>query len=438
MVQTMLTLSRVAKQTRRFATKSVLNRAEKIGQQIWIYAHFLEGLTIYSHTPTFAAGKKRREQISFNGKKVSPAKLRKDYWRPLALVQFPENHEHVGRSVYMLLRECQKLHQLSWGDDMLYNDKGATLTRHERGHKLNNQRANTVADLAAVLGGLGKGSKIWKTYIPEETPALDTTKKGSAEEVVTKKANGEESSNKEINEEASSTQEVVAAGSSTKEVNSTENVNSTAEDKSTTEYTKLPEARTSETSSTPEVNSTREVDNTKEATGEGSSTKLANEEESSSAKPVDGEKSSKEQAVGEGVGAKKVEEKKKEVVTKMIKGEVKTLVDVDIYWMDEPDRNYASEWTPNVKHHMMTNDVLRRNGLHLIVEREELEKDRHEPTPIEAPSSTAEPSKTEGLTKAEGEEDRLPKDRFEQFADESKRQSREEGEDDKKSQPEKR
>lgn len=99
-------------------------------------------------------------QIPFNGKKLRPAKLRKDYWRPMAMIQFPDGQGEVGRSVYQRLRECKKLHEYSWDDSLLYGEDGRTLTTHERGRRLNDQRANTIADMAAVLGGLGKGNRI--------------------------------------------------------------------------------------------------------------------------------------------------------------------------------------------------------------------------------------------------------------------------------------
>jgi hypothetical protein len=99
-------------------------------------------------------------QIPFNGKKLKPAKIRKDYWRPMAMIQFPEGQGEVGRSVYQRLRECKKLHEYAWDDSVLYGANGKTRTKRERGRCLNNQRANTIADMAAVLGGLGKGNKI--------------------------------------------------------------------------------------------------------------------------------------------------------------------------------------------------------------------------------------------------------------------------------------
>ncbi|XXH04761.1 hypothetical protein Hte_011183 [Hypoxylon texense] len=133
------------------------------GEKIWIFNHFLDGMTVYTHNSVMKANKALR-QIPFNGKKLRPSKLRKDYWRPMAMIQFPEGCGDVGRSVYQRLRECKKLHELSWGDELFYEvgDVRRPLTKHERGKRLNDQKANTVADVAAVLGGVGKGSRIWR------------------------------------------------------------------------------------------------------------------------------------------------------------------------------------------------------------------------------------------------------------------------------------
>ncbi|OTB06855.1 hypothetical protein M426DRAFT_9283 [Hypoxylon sp. CI-4A] len=132
------------------------------GEKIWIFNHFLDGMTVYSHSPVLKANKALR-QIPFNGKKLKPSKLRKDYWRPLAMIQFPEGYGEVGRSVFQRLRECKQLHELTWGDDMFFDKDGNPLSKHKRGKKLNDQKANTVADMAAVLSGRGKGNKIWQS-----------------------------------------------------------------------------------------------------------------------------------------------------------------------------------------------------------------------------------------------------------------------------------
>lgn len=85
------------------------------------------------------------------------------------MIQFPEGYGEVGRSVFQRLRECKTLHELSWGDDMFYDKDGNPLSKHERGKKLNNQKANAIADMAAVLGGKGKGNKIW-TAMADDKP----------------------------------------------------------------------------------------------------------------------------------------------------------------------------------------------------------------------------------------------------------------------------
>ncbi|KAI1812698.1 hypothetical protein GGS20DRAFT_587261 [Poronia punctata] len=131
------------------------------GENIFIFNHILQGMTVYSLLPVMKASRSLK-QIVYHGKKLKPSKIRKDYWRPLAMIQFPEKQGQVGLNVLQRLMECKKIHEYAWGDDMLYADEGSrkTLTRRMRGRRLNDQRANTVADVAAVLGGLGKGNKI--------------------------------------------------------------------------------------------------------------------------------------------------------------------------------------------------------------------------------------------------------------------------------------
>lgn len=100
--------------------------------------------------------------MPYTGKKLVPAKLRKDYWEPMAMIQFPRMLGEVGRSVYHKLRELKKRHELEWGrDDPEEEQRMLNMSRHERGKAINDQRANVVADMAAVLGGYGKGNKMW-------------------------------------------------------------------------------------------------------------------------------------------------------------------------------------------------------------------------------------------------------------------------------------
>ncbi|KAI1144059.1 transcriptional regulation of mitochondrial recombination-domain-containing protein [Hypoxylon sp. FL0543] len=167
-------ISRTCVRFKSMTKEEVEEKKKHHGLKIWIFHHFLDGMTVFTLNPVMKASKSLR-QIAFNGKKLKPSKFRKDYWRPLAMIQFPEGYAQVGLSVYQRLYECKRLHQLSWGDEMFYDGAGNPLTKHERGKKLNDQKANTIADMAAVLGGTGKGNKIWMpvTDNPKELANLE-------------------------------------------------------------------------------------------------------------------------------------------------------------------------------------------------------------------------------------------------------------------------
>lgn len=107
------------------------------------------------------------KQMPFAGKKNRPAKIRKDLWRQIAVVSFPEGQGVVGQSVFQRLREFRSRHLLEWGDDMYLKpnpDKPnlkLSRTRQERGRAIIAQKANSIADLAAVLAGAGAGTRMW-------------------------------------------------------------------------------------------------------------------------------------------------------------------------------------------------------------------------------------------------------------------------------------
>ncbi|OAA58479.1 hypothetical protein SPI_06552 [Niveomyces insectorum RCEF 264] len=128
------------------------------GEQIWVYNHVVTNQVVYSHAPVLKSTRALK-QLPFNGKKTKPAKLRKDYWKPLALIQFNKGSGVIGQTVFQKLREFRRLHELSWGHQasQLY-----ALDRRERGAALNDQRANCIADIAAVLAGAGAGNKMRK------------------------------------------------------------------------------------------------------------------------------------------------------------------------------------------------------------------------------------------------------------------------------------
>ncbi|KAK0710925.1 transcriptional regulation of mitochondrial recombination-domain-containing protein [Lasiosphaeris hirsuta] len=132
------------------------------GTKIWIHNHTHEGHVMLGFHRVIDSNKGYR-QMPYTGKKNVPAKLRKDYWRPMAVIEFPEGGlGDVGRSVYQKLREFKKRHELEWGRENKEEEyRLLHMSRLERGKVLNDQRANIVADIAAVLGGVGKGNKMW-------------------------------------------------------------------------------------------------------------------------------------------------------------------------------------------------------------------------------------------------------------------------------------
>ncbi|KAI1450772.1 transcriptional regulation of mitochondrial recombination-domain-containing protein [Annulohypoxylon stygium] len=151
--------------------------AEGHGLNIWVFFHILDGFTVLQHTPIMKATAALR-QISFNGRKLQPSKFRKDYWQTLAMIGFPNGYEQVGRSVYQLLREVKTLHQQTWDDDMFYTSdevkkKLFPRSKRERGRRLNDMKTTTIADMAAVLGGLGKGNKIWQPLTEDPIQLLN-------------------------------------------------------------------------------------------------------------------------------------------------------------------------------------------------------------------------------------------------------------------------
>ncbi|CAK7274035.1 hypothetical protein SEPCBS119000_005962 [Sporothrix epigloea] len=130
--------------------------AEGHGEQIWIFNHIVTNQIVYSHTPILR-NNRALGQLPFNGKKTKPAKLRKDYWKPMALIQFNEGEGVVGQSVFQKLREFRRLHELSWG---YQREDFYAMDRKSLGAALNDQRSNSIADMAAVLSGAGQGNRI--------------------------------------------------------------------------------------------------------------------------------------------------------------------------------------------------------------------------------------------------------------------------------------
>ncbi|KAK7452857.1 hypothetical protein CaCOL14_009944 [Colletotrichum acutatum] len=209
------------------------------GEQIWVWSHLTSNQVIYSHTKQLESHRALK-QLPFNGKKSKPAKLRRDYWAPMALIQLPAGAGAAGQSVFQKLREFRRMHELAWEDDLLYREKRTELlkpkaikpwgakknavaagaavddvkysvagetedadaaptedakpapedlvrvrkivrNRHERSLALNDQRANSIADMAAVLAGFGRGNRLIvssreKKAVLEEGKALEGRK----------------------------------------------------------------------------------------------------------------------------------------------------------------------------------------------------------------------------------------------------------------------
>lgn len=101
----------------------------------------------------FAQNNDALKQLPFLGKKTVPAKLRKDLWQPFAMVEFT-NPLH-GVVAYRKLREFRRLHEFSYPLKIIRETegkrKGLLVVKKKRSKVLMNQKANSVADLAAVL-----------------------------------------------------------------------------------------------------------------------------------------------------------------------------------------------------------------------------------------------------------------------------------------------
>ncbi|KAK4169457.1 transcriptional regulation of mitochondrial recombination-domain-containing protein [Cladorrhinum sp. PSN259] len=154
------------------------------GEKIYIYNHIVGNHIIYSFTPDLRTNKALRQLDAYTGKKLVPDGLRKDYWRPMAVVEFARGNGHIGRSVYQKLRELRKRHELEWDNEELLN-----VSRHERGKMLNDQKGNAVADLAHVLAGNGKGNRVLKASLKKDVAEKEGEEKegGEKEEGVLQK-----------------------------------------------------------------------------------------------------------------------------------------------------------------------------------------------------------------------------------------------------------
>ena len=93
------------------------------------------------------------KQIPFVGKKTVPRALRKDMWQPLATLYFPQPFQ--GLLAYHKLREYKRLHEYAYPISTIRTDPDDPLSplleRKKRARVLMDQKANAIADMAAVL-----------------------------------------------------------------------------------------------------------------------------------------------------------------------------------------------------------------------------------------------------------------------------------------------
>lgn len=102
------------------------------------------------------------------------------------MIQFEPGQGAVGRNVFQKLREVRRRHELDW-DWQAAELKG--MNRRERGQKIHNQKPNAIADIAAVLGGYGRGNLMWTPgakgwALPEPEAKAEVVKDDVAQEAV--------------------------------------------------------------------------------------------------------------------------------------------------------------------------------------------------------------------------------------------------------------
>lgn len=218
------------------------------------------------------------------------------------MIHFKPGQGIVGRNVFQKLRELRQLHELDWGWQTKEFQK---LSRKERGERIHNQKPNAVADIAAVLGGHGRGNLMWTTEPEpvEENAAVDAAKE--AEELVEAK-------------------EDVSGDFQAKEGTQSATVESPAAHEPDTAATTAPES------------SSAEANETKTSTSE--SAPLA--DVSMTTTPS-----------GEAPGQGTVVATPRKAKTKTVRpGTQKRLLKATIYWANDVDLYWARKWSDNVEH----------------------------------------------------------------------------------------
>ncbi|KAI9823631.1 MAG: hypothetical protein M1832_002412 [Thelocarpon impressellum] len=125
-------------------------RVADLGRHIYVYNNLRTNQVVYSLSRTLK-NNDSLSQLPYLGKKTVPASLRKDLWQPMASISFPKPPQ--GLKAYTKLREYRRLHELSYPVEDFQSETNphAVMPKKKRGRKLMDQKANSVADIAAVL-----------------------------------------------------------------------------------------------------------------------------------------------------------------------------------------------------------------------------------------------------------------------------------------------
>ncbi|KAH0556235.1 hypothetical protein GP486_005837 [Trichoglossum hirsutum] len=167
-------------------------RTAELGRHIFVYSNIRTNQVIYSlqrslkTDPLFCIQQNNASlrQLPFLGKKTVPAALRKDLWQPFATISFPSPFQ--GLQALHKLREYRKLHELSCPLELIKGEKGRLLGRKARGKVLMDQKANSVADIAAVLEA--QGGDLERALKERETSQVKVDKRPMPKRGVVRKA----------------------------------------------------------------------------------------------------------------------------------------------------------------------------------------------------------------------------------------------------------
>ncbi|KAH7380208.1 transcriptional regulation of mitochondrial recombination-domain-containing protein [Phaeosphaeria sp. MPI-PUGE-AT-0046c] len=137
-----------------FTLKDVVDPEGKArhGEIIYIFRNVKSNQVIYSLQELLKDF--HLEQLPFIGKHSKPPVLRPDEWTPHCVVTFPTPEQ--GQSAFKQLREYRQWHEYAWSQT---NPEWKRIPIKQRMKKIMDQRANTSADLAAVLRAQAKSSR---------------------------------------------------------------------------------------------------------------------------------------------------------------------------------------------------------------------------------------------------------------------------------------